>query len=285
MFLLFTEVTVVFLGFTLDESSIISGLIGSILGIIGSVIVAIIYVRNQNKLEKNKRISEQIQKMYIEQGLLPLQEAVQEYATSSIFALLDYKKYFINLYMKQNNEKKFLDMVNDIKKRPGVKSMIDRQFDSAIDTFPHVRRFGNVVYGVIIRILQNWSDLVRDMMNWENMKPQFSKSDIDEAQRSMDGVVTLIQESQLYILNRLDNLKDYILENDYYSYMDFLKILNTERYKNFIDDLDNYNKLYTKVMDAFTNPDRTKMKEVSLEFNEYNKKIRENPFKDESSKK
>lgn len=53
-------------GLTLDESSIIGGLIGSILGIIGSIIVAMIYILNQNKLEKNKRINEQIQKTYVE---------------------------------------------------------------------------------------------------------------------------------------------------------------------------------------------------------------------------
>lgn len=266
-------------GLTLDESSIIGGLIGSILGIIGSIIVAMIYILNQNKLEKNKRINEQIQKTYVEKGVLPLQEAVQEYAVNSMFAILDYKKYLVNIYSKQNNEKKFLEMVDSIERRPVVKKLMDRQFDSAIDTFPYVRRFGNVVYGTIVRILQNWSDLVRDLMSWENMKPQFSRNDIAEMERSLNGVASLIQESQFYILKRLDNLKDYIWENDYYDYSDFLKILESHEYRAFIEDLENYNNLYTRVMDAFHDPDRTKMKMVSEEFNEYTKKIIENPLK------
>jgi len=263
---------------TFDVSSIIGGLIGGILGVAGSIIVAIIYIRNQNKSEKNKRINEQIQKTYVEQGILPLQEAIQEYAIGSIFTISDYKKYLINIYSKQNNEKKFLEMVKSINERPVVKNLIDRQFDSAIDTFPHVRRFGNIVYGIVIRALQNRSDLVRDIMNWENMKPQFSKNDTDEMERSLNGVSALIQESQLYLLKRLDNLKDYIWENDYNNYSDFLKILESQEYRAFLDDLESYNKLYTRIMDAFHDPDRTKMKTVSIEFNEYTKKIIENPF-------
>ena len=196
----------------LDLTTVVSGAIGSLIAMAGSIIVAFLYIRNQNKLENIKRINEQIQKTYVEEGILPIQEAITEYALSSIFTILDYRKYMNTTLKRMNNEDLFLEKIDDLKNRPTIKIMLERQFDSAVDAFPYIRRFGSIVYGSVIRTLQNWSDLVTDILIWSNMKQQIIQAGYEEIDRSLGSVGAFIQESQMYLLRRFDNLKDYIYE-------------------------------------------------------------------------
>lgn len=264
---------------SLDLTALVSGALGSLIAMVGSIIVAFLYIRNQNNLEKTRRINEQIQKTYIEEGILPIQEAISEYAISSIFLIMDYRNEMVRKLKNMKDEKLFLKKIEEIKDRPTVKILIQREYSSAIDSFPYLRRFGGVIYGTIIKIFQNWSELISDTLEWENMERQISQAGLDEVERSLGSILHLIQETQIYLLKRLDNLKDYIWEHDFETYSDFINILQSEKYKSFIADLEKFNQIYTNIMSAFKDPDSQKRIDASNEFNAFMKNVIENPFK------
>ena len=267
------------LGLSIEESSIIIGFFGSVLGILGSIIVAYIYISNQNKSEKNKRIYEQIQETYIEQGILSLEESIQEYATNTIFAILDYVTFLNRYYINTRDEKQLLLNLDKIKQRPIINKLLNRQLDTSIDSFPYVRRFGNVIYGNTMIVFQHWSELLISLMAWDNMKIQLTTNDPKEISRSILSIGNLIQESQIYLLDRLENLKDYILEKEYNSYSEFLQIIDTVEYKIFINEMEYFNKMYKKMMDNMLKEEGGGRIESSKEFNEFMSKRVKNPFK------
>ena len=60
-------------------------MIGSFISMIASIVVALLYIRNQNSSEKKRLFNENLQKGYFEQGILPIQEALSIYGTAVIF--------------------------------------------------------------------------------------------------------------------------------------------------------------------------------------------------------
>lgn len=269
-----------------NSDIIINTLIGGFLSFLASVAVAYIYVNNQNSIEQNKRINEQIQKTYFEKGILPLQEAIQEYAEASIFVFHDLSKKvgIINKY-KMDLES-LEDVCEEIKSRSIVKSLIQKQFTSATDSFPYIGRFGIQLYGVTIRILQHWSTLIEDSLNYEHLIRQIKEAGLVEIRSGLEGTGSMIQSTQLYLLKRLNNLQDYIWEKQYYSYNDFIEILKTKEYKNFLDDLDQYNKIYTKVMDSMMGVlGSESVEKITKEFSVFSKELVDDPFKKDVSDK
>ena len=154
----------------LDYTTVISGAVGSLIAMIGSIIVAFLYIKHQNNLEKYKLINQQIQKTYLDEGIFPLQEAITEYAISCIFTFMDYRKYLNIMFIDMKNEKLFIEKINDLKERPPIKDLMQRKFGIAMEPLSHIRGLGNPIYGSIIKTFQIWSELITDVLNWTVMK-------------------------------------------------------------------------------------------------------------------
>jgi len=239
---------------TFDLNTILVSALGSLIAMVGSIIVAVLYIRSQNIREKEKRLNEQIQETYIEQGILPIQVALQEYGTSAIFAMIDVGRWAVRAMKFENNEDLLKTKMEEIASRSTIKDFKQRKFSYAIQGIPYLRRFGKVLYGSIIRTLQNYGELCTDITSYDVIKKQIDEAGVDEVFRSIQAIAQLIQESQLYLQNRLDNVIDFVWQKDFDSYTDFLNIFKEEKYAQFIENLEQYNKLYTNVIDAMHQP-------------------------------
>jgi len=227
------------------------------------------YIRNQNLSEKRRRLNEQIQKTYVEQGILPMQEALSEYGVNAVFGINDLRISSVRAF-KLGEGKKLLNVkIDEIKVRPTIADLIQRKFTFAMESFSHVRRFGMQVYGSIIRTLQLYSNLLSDILTYEVALRNIDDAGIDEFDRGATAVAKMIEATQLYLQTRLDNLKDYIWQKDFEDYTEFLSMLHEEKYKNFISSFEQYNKLLTDWMDAMTSPDSEARKNTSLAFSKW----------------
>lgn len=173
----------------LDPTTIVSSMLGSLIAMASSIIVAILYIRNQNLGEKKRRLNEQIQKTYIEQGILPMQEALSEYGVSTVFGINDVRVWAVRASKLGGGEELLKQKMDEIKQRNTIKDLIQRKFSLAMESFSYLRRFGMQVYGSIIRTLQFYSEILSDVLTYQVMCPQIDESGIDEFERSIKAVL------------------------------------------------------------------------------------------------
>lgn len=267
---------------SLDPTTIASSLLGSLIAMVSSIIVAILYIRNQNLSEKKRRLNEQIQKTFIEQGILPMQEALSEYGINAVFGINDLRVQAVRSF-KYNEGKKALELkIEEIKQRPIITDLTQRKFNLAMGSLSYLRRFGVEIYGSIIRTLQHCGDLLSDILTYQVTCRQIDEGGIDEFEKGASAVAQMIQTAQLYFQTRLDNLKDHIWEKDFEDYNDFLRMLQEKKYKNFASDFEQYNKLFTEWMDAMKMTDARgaeARKNSSLALSKWlNENTNRNPF-------
>jgi hypothetical protein len=227
------------------------------------------YIRNQNLSDRKRRLNEQIQKIYVEQGILPLQEALSEYGVNAVFGISDMRLSSARAFKRGEGKESLNVRIDEIKARPTIADLIQRKFTYAMEGFSNIRGFGIQVYGSIIRTLQLYSNILSDVLTLEVVLRNISEAGIDEFVRSAAVVAQMIQATQLYLQSRLDNLKDYIWQKDFENYTEFLSILHEEKYKNFISSFEQYNKLLTDWMDSLTSPGSEARKNTSLAFSKW----------------
>ncbi len=254
---------------SLDLNTILSSMLGSLIALVGSITVALLYIRNQNKADNKRRLNESIQETYIEHGILPMQEALTEYGINSVFGINDLRIWAVRTFKFGRNHDVLRNKINEIKNRPTITDLISRKFSYAMGSFSYLRRFGMPVYGSIIRTLQHYSEMLSDILEYEQVCKTVEEAGIDEFGRSCGAVAQMVEMSQLYLQTRLDNLKDYIWENDFENYTEFLNIISEEKYTNFVSDLDQYIKLLTALMDSMKGPNPEFRKEASLAFSKW----------------
>ena len=244
-----------------------------------AIVVALMYIRNQNLGEKRRRLNEQIQRTYVEQGILPMQEALSEYGINAVFGIIDLGIWAVrDLKLGEDGELLKVKM-GEIGQRPTITDLIQRKFSFAIESFSYLRRFGTQIYGSIIRTLQHYSEVLSDILTYEVVRRAIDEAGIDEFQRGANAVAQMIEATQLYLQTRLDNLKDYIWQKDFHNYADFLNMFQEEKYKNFVSDFEQYIKLLTDWMNAMKSPDSEARKNTSLSFSRWlTENTHHNPF-------
>lgn len=258
-------------------------MIGSFIAMATAIIVALLYIRNQDLSEKRRRLNEQIQKTYVEQGILLMQTALSEYGVNAVFGINDLKIWAVRALKLGEGEELLKVKIDEIRQRPTITDLIQRKFGFAMESFSYLRSFGTQVYGSIIRTLQHYSELLSDILTYEAVRENIDRAGIDEFQRSAGAVAKMIEMTQLYLQTRLDNLKDYIWQKDFENYADFLNMLQIEKYRTFVSSFEQYNKLLTDWMDAMKSPDseagRRARKNTSLAFSKWlTKNTEQNPF-------
>lgn len=247
---------------------------------VSSIIVALIYINNHNQGEKRKWLNEQIQQNYIEHGIFPMQEALSAYGINSTFSVNDVRISAVRAIKLGRGENLLKLKIDEIRQRPMVADLIQRKFELAMEGLSYLRRFGIIIYGSIIRTLQHYSEILSDILTYEIIRPQIKEIGIDEWARSVGVVAKMIEITQLYLQTRLDNLKDYIWQKDFKNYTEFLNVLQEEKYKKFVSDLEQYNKLLTHFMDSIKGKGKLEdKKESSLALSGWlNKNTKLNPF-------
>lgn len=232
---------------------------------IGAIAVAILYIRNQNKREKKSRLHERIQKAYFEEGILPIEAAISEYGTSSVFAMADLRIWVARcLKFEQGGFKRLEAKIEEISKRPAITDLTSHNFSLAMKWFPTLQKFGAPLYDSIKRTLQLYSRLLSDQLTFEHVQRQLSASSIDEFMRGSAAVAGIVQRTQIYLERRLENLKDYVWQRDYEKYLDFLEITKEQNYKAFLSELNQYLEHLNEWSDALTSKSGEDRKRTSL---------------------
>jgi hypothetical protein len=248
----------------LDVETILVSMLGSLIGLAGGIIIAFMYIRNQNLSDRRRRLNEQIQKTYIEQGILSMQEALSGYGVNAVFGINDLRISSVRAFKLGEGKESLNVKIKEIRARPTIADLTQRKFTFAIESFSYIRRFGIQVYGSLVRTLQLYSNLLSDILTYEVVLKNIDGAGIDEFDRSASVVAQMIQATQLYLQSRLDNLKDFIWQKDFENYTEFLSMLHEEKYKNFISGFEQYSKLLTDWMDSLTSPSPEARKNTSL---------------------
>jgi len=246
---------------------------------ISSIVVALLYIQNQNLREKKRQLNEKIHETYVEQGILSMQEALSVYGVSAVFGIKDTITWAARALKLGEEEELLKDKVNEIRQRPTITDLIERKFSSAIESFSYLRRFGMPIYGSIIRTLQHYSELLSDTLTYEVIHRQIDEVGIDKFQEGASAVAQMFQATQLYLQTRLDNLKDHVWQREFESYSAFLEMLREEKYGDFVSDFEQYNKLFTDWMNAARSPDSEARKTSSLALSKWlTENTGRNPF-------
>ncbi len=254
-------------------------MLGSLLAMAGAIIVAFMYIRNQTKNEKRRRLNEQIQKTYIEQGILAMQTALSEYGVSAVLGIHDLSIWAMRAFKLMNDPKLLERKIEEIKQRPAILDLTQRKFSLAMPSFSYLYRFGISIYGSIISTLQYYSEIFSEVLIYEYVYASIKEIGIDEFGRSGEVFARILELTQLYLQTRLDNLKEYILQKDFEDYTDFLSILQEEKYKTFVSDFEQYKKLLSDLMDATKSEDPEVRKNTSLAFSKWlNENTSKNPL-------
>ena len=265
---------------SLDLGTILNLALGSLIPILGSITVAILYIHNQNEIEKKKRLHETIQRAYFEEGILPVENAVSEYGTSTVFAIYDLGIWVKRCLQSGENFKLFEEKIVQISRRPSIIDLTNRNFTLAVKHFPIIQRFGMPLYNSIKRTFQVYSTFLSDILTLENIQRQIEYSSIDEFIRSSINLAGLLQQTEIYLERRLEYLKEYIWQRDYEEYLDFLRINKEQKYQNFISELNQYLKYLDKFWKVFTSESKPEdRRETSLALSKWlNEHIDLNPF-------
>ena len=264
---------------SLDLNTLITSMLGSFIAMATSIIVALLYIRNQNLSERRRRLNEQIQETYIEQGILQMQGALSEYGINAVFGINDVRVSAVRALKLDEGEEALEAKIDEIRQRPTITDLVQRKFAFAMQSFSHLRTFGIQIYGSIIRTLQHYSELLSDLLTYRIVRQNIDKAGIDEFARSVVAVVKTIEMTQLFLQARLDNLKNYIWQQDFENHASFLKMLHEEKYTNLISSFEHYNKLLTDWMDSMKSPDSAARKKASLAFSKWlTENVNINPF-------
>lgn len=268
---------------SLDPSIILSSIVGGLIAISGSLAVAALYIRNQNKIENKRRLHERIQEAYFEEGLLPIEAALSEYGTSTVFAIADLRIWVARcLKFKRGGPKLLEAKIEEILKRPAITDLTEHNFSLAMKCFPTLQRFGMSLYNSIKRTFQLYSRVLSDQLTLEHIQRQIANSSIDEFIRASAVVAEMIQHTQIYIERRLENLKDYVWQRDYEKYLDFLEMTKEQSYQAFLSELNQYLEHLNKWSDALTSKKSEDRKETSLALSKWLiEHIDINPFQQE----
>lgn len=236
-----------------DLNVLLNTIIGGVITISGSLAVAGLYIRNQNKNEKIRRTQQLVQQAYFEQGVLPVLGALSEYGTNTVFALSDTRKGLVRcLQHGEGGVEKLRTRLEEIRRRPMIVDLMTHNFTSVLKWLPTVQKLGMPLYSSIKRTLQFYSSLVSDATSVALLERSAETSSVDEVARSMGAIAKIIDLTLMYLEKRFTGLRDYFWKQEFKDYRDFSEALSDTKYHNFLAALDEYLIRLTRLMDAMT---------------------------------
>ena len=252
---------------SLDLNVVISSAIGSLIAISGSIAVAILYIRNQNKSEKKKILHERIQENYFDKGILPMQAALSEYGTSAVFAFADARRWMTRcLKDSEGGTKALKEKLEEISKRPAIIDLTNHNFSLAMPWFPSLQKFGAPFYVSLKRTFQLYSSILSDVVSLRGLQKSIEESSVDEVARSLGVIAQILDMTVSYLEKRFTNIADYFWQQDLESYEEFSKLFVEEKYKTFLSVMEKYLEGLTRLMDALRSAKSEDRKDATLSF-------------------
>ncbi|MGA3190975.1 MAG: hypothetical protein ABSD73_00495 [Candidatus Bathyarchaeia archaeon] len=234
----------------IDVNVLLNTILGGIITISGSLAVAGLYIRNQNKNQRKRRLQELIQQTYFEQGILPVLAALSEYGTNTVFALADTRIWLVRCFRLGEGTEVLKTRLEEIAKRPVIVDLTSHNFTNVLKWLPTLQKFGMPLYSSIKRTLQFYSSLVSDATSFSLLEKTIKNSSVEEVARSMGAVAQIIDFTLMYLEKRFTNLRDYFWQQELENYHDFSQVFSDTKYRNFLSVMDQYMKRLTQLMNA-----------------------------------
>lgn len=254
----------------LDPSAIISSMIGSLIAILGSIAVAVLYIRNQTKSENKKRLHERIQQTYFDKGILQMQAALSEYGTSTVFAFSDARMWLTRCLQHGEGGTELLkDKLEEISKRPAVIDLINHNFSLAMQSFPTLQKFGVTVYVSLKRTFQFYSSILADAVSLRGLQKSIEGASVEEVARSLGVLAQILDMTVMYLEKRFGNVNDYFWQADLESYEEFSQMFLNQKYKAFLTVMDKYLEGLTRLMDSLRSTRSEDRKDATISFSSW----------------
>lgn len=248
-----------------DLGDFLTSLLGSAVAIVGSIAVAWIYVRNENRKVDKTRVYERIQETFFEKGLHPLESALSAYGFAATYAIMDARTSIARcLAMREESEETMKEQLRKIAERPLVSDLISKNFSLSMQAIPNIQRFGLQVYDSVGRTFQFISYMLGEVLDLRVIKK--NSQQIDEFVRSLGALAMFANLIQTYIARRLVDIRDYLWDKEFDSYEQFVKSFDNEKYKRFLASLTKYSDYLSKMDDALRSQDGDARAKMSLEF-------------------
>jgi hypothetical protein len=268
----------------IDVNVLLSTIFGGVITISGSLAVAGLYIRNQNKNQRRRRLQELIQQTYFEQGVLPVLAALSEYGTITVFGLADARMWLGRCYqLKEIDAAVLKERLDEISKRPLIADLSNHNFAGVLKWLPPLQRFGTPLYVSIKRTLQLYSSLVSDVLSFAVLEKNLESSSANEVIRSLGAIAQIIDLTLVYLEKRFTNLRDYFWQQDLEDYNDFVKVFSNTEYRQFLSVVDEYVKGLTQLMDAMHSEKSDDRAKATISFSKWlSETLDHNPFDDEA---
>jgi hypothetical protein len=270
----------------IDVNVLLSTILGGVITISGSLAVAAAYIGNQNKSAVKRSVHAIVQEEFFDKGLSLAGVATSSYGTATAFAIIDLRTWMLRCYvLKSVTEDRLKAVLENISKRPDVSDLLDRKLSLAIDSFPVLQKLGMPLAASVGKTLQMFSSMLGDLLNPDIILPQF-KNNPSNIQKSFTSVGNFLGATQGFLSRKLIEIKDYFWCQDYETYLDFLKILQTDRYTRMMDIMEKYQIYVEKSADIFQSPDANERNKLLNEFGKWmDDNIKNNPLTDQSEEK
>lgn len=233
----------------IDINVLLSTILGGIITISGSLAVAAVYIRNQNKVQRKRHLREMIQQDYFNKCLNPTLGALSEYGMNTVFALFD-ASVLIGRYIKHEENPDDLERkLKEVSNRPLLTDLISHNFTHITEYLPMLQKFGTTLYVSVIRTVQFYSSIAADGTSYTVLK-KGPDSSLPEVSRSLGVLAMIVERIMIYLEKRFINLRDFFLTKEIENYDDFSKVFLEEDYSAFLSIIQQYIDGLTKLMDA-----------------------------------
>jgi hypothetical protein len=271
----------------IDVNILLNTILGGVIAISGSLAVAGLYIRNQNKNQRRRRLQELVRQTYFEEGVLPVLAGLSEYGTNTVFALADTRMWLGRCFQLKDISVDLLEArLGEISKRPLIMDLVNHNFVSVLKWLPTLQRFGTPLYVSIKRTLQFYSSLTSDAISFTVLEKSIKGSSADEVIRSLGAIAQIIDLTLVYLEKRFTNLRDHFWQQDFENYSDFAEVFSSIEYRRFLSVIDEYVKGLTQLMDAMMSANSDDRAKATLSFSKWlGETVDHNPFEDKEKTK
>jgi len=253
----------------IDVNVLLNTILGGVITISGSLAVAALYIRNQNKVQRKRYLRKMIQKDYFDNCINPALGALSEYGMNTIFALYDSGVLLGRYVQYKDITTRELEMkLKEISNRPLLMDLISHNFTYISKYRPLLQKFGTPLQSSIIRTLQFYSSIAADGTSYTVLKKSADSSSSEEVSRSLGVLALIIEQTLIYLEKRFINLRDYFLAKELENYDDFSKVFLEKDYATFLSVIKQYMDGLTKLMETMKT-EKGDRANVSLAFSKW----------------
>ena len=211
---------------------IVGGLIAFISGF------AMDYYRS--KREKKDRFDRTIKKIYLDDCIVQIRNELAYYGSITMKIM---NQVMRNLPILKGEED-FRKYISELKKRSETQKIISYEFQYAHSRTSYLYVFSDKFSWSIQYLFWWYSGFLDDLLNEARMIEYLRDDKLTSIVTSITNSTNMIQSLKNWYEKKLVNIESILRENNYETYADFKKILETDEMTNIINDISGLHEVY-----------------------------------------